>query len=181
MRKFALMLLLLPVFCAAQNKPHLEVGGVGGFFPKDDKVGYGGNIGFNASLNDQVAAGVGFMPVWMKDNKKPFLPLYADVRIRIDRVASLMLQPGYNFYKNGSTVNLPNVYVNAKTEGGFYGAAGLAINVPTETNTGFYVHAKYNYFAFNSTVDTRANGGNQRSSSKSHSSAITLGVGLRLQ
>lgn len=132
-------------------------------------------------MNDFLTVGVGFMPLWQKDVKKPQLPVYGDLRIRIDQRASLLLQPGYNFYKTSSSASAGNVSVKSEVKGGFYGGAGLAFDFQVRPNTAIYVHAKYNYFGYQSNATMSANGNTTTSSAKSHTDAVTLGVGVRLQ
>jgi hypothetical protein len=181
MRKLLFLFLLAPLCSMAQNKPYLEVGGVGGYYFKSETLAYGASIGLNGHMNEFLTIGVGFMPLWEEKVKKPQLPVYGDVRIRLDKRASLMLQPGYNLYKNTSNVTTSTFSGKGEVKGGFYGGAGIAFDFPVTPNTALYLHAKYNYFAFNNEASVTVGGNTTNSTSKTNRDALTLGVGLRLQ
>lgn len=181
MKRLLLLFLMVPAIGKAQNKPYLEIGGVGGYYTKSETFAYGANIGFNGKINRLLTLGVGFMPLWTKDVKKPQLPVYADVRIQLDSRTAVLLQPGYNFYKTSTDVSAPNISGKSETKGGFYGAAGFMYDFPVSPNTALYLQAKYNYFGFQNKASLRINNNPTTNTANSHTEAISLGVGLRLQ
>ena len=66
------------------------------------------------------------------------------------------------------------------TKGTFYGGAGVSFNVPTESNTKFYVQLKYSYLG-NKMASNLENGlsGTRTETVRGKSEAVTIGAGVR--